>query len=107
MKTLSFVLHPACGETGTCGFSRVQKQLWSFFKFSVRFRGVRPDGRLFKSGLYCDSAQISPQMLHGHSADVFNVLIKSATAAHVFLLAAPACGKVLIQCAASLVSHMS
>lgn len=45
-------------------------------------------------------------MLHGDCADVFNVLIKSATAAHVFQLIAPACGRVIIQSAASLVSHM-
>lgn len=45
-------------------------------------------------------------MLHGDCADVLNVLIKSATAAHVFQLIAPACGGVIIQSAASLVSHM-
>lgn len=55
-------------------------------------------------------------MLHGASADVLNALIKSATAAHVFRLIAPACGgragvaagggRVIIQSAASLVSHM-
>lgn len=50
-------------------------------------------------------------MLHGACADVLNALIKSATAAHVFRLIAPAGGgraggRVIIQSAASLVSHM-
>lgn len=45
-------------------------------------------------------------MLHGDCADVLNVLIKSATVAHVFQLIAPTCGRVIIQSAASLVSHM-
>lgn len=61
---------------------------------------------MFKRRLYCDSTQISRQMLHGDCADVLNVLIKSATAAHVFQLIAPACGRVITQSAASLVSHM-
>lgn len=47
-----------------------------------------------------------PQTLYSECADVLNALIKSATTTHVFLLSLPTWGSVVIQSAASLVSHM-
>lgn len=38
---------------------------------------------------YSDNMQMSVQTLYGECADVLNVLIKSTTATHVFLLILP------------------
>lgn len=54
---------------------------------------------------YPDNMQMSVQWLYGECADVLNVLIKLTTATHVFLLILPTRGRVVIQSAASLVSH--
>ncbi len=53
-----------------------------------------------------DNMQMSVQTLYGECADVLNVLINSVTATHVFLLILSTWGGVVIQYAASLVSHM-
>ena len=55
---------------------------------------------------YVEKMQMSVQMLFVEFADVLNVLIKSATATHVFLLILPTRGRDIIRSAASLVSHM-
>ena len=55
---------------------------------------------------FSDDTQMSLQTFYSDSADVLNVLIKSATSMHVVLLILPTCGRVIIQSPASLVSHM-